>query len=226
MEKNISAEVLFNQSQKDYEFKNQMVLTSSLKNFRIDLQNSPFVKGVINRLLLMQENNFLNYNKNVLYPQSVKDFLASTNNRPFNPYASALNYEVTYNENCFLSFYYDTYIFTGGAHGNTTRKSNTFSLLTAKPIRLDYFFNRQNYKQYVLTEILRQAKINQSQEGGFYFDDYEKLIAKYFNPNNFYLTTEGVVIYFNQYEIAPYAVGIPEFLISNDKLDNLPKCNF
>lgn len=46
-----------------------------------------------------------------------------------------------------------------------------------------------------------------------YFDDYAKLVAKTLNLNSFYLTQDGVVLYFQQYDIAPYAAGFPEFMI-------------
>ena len=34
--------------------------------------------------------------------------------------------------------------------------------------------------------------------------------------DNFYITGDGVVIFFNQYEIAPYSSGIPTFLVKTN----------
>ena len=36
---------------------------------------------------------------------------------------------------------------------------------------------------------------------------------KTFHPQNFYLTSEGVVVFFALYDIAPHSTGIPTFLI-------------
>ncbi|MFU2363539.1 MAG: RsiV family protein, partial [Clostridiales bacterium] len=33
------------------------------------------------------------------------------------------------------------------------------------------------------------------------------------NFDSYYLTPKGIVIYFQQYDIAPYSSGLPEFLI-------------
>jgi hypothetical protein len=46
-----------------------------------------------------------------------------------------------------------------------------------------------------------------------YFDNYEQLVSTNFKANNFYLSREGLVIYYQQYDIAPYAAGIPTFVI-------------
>lgn len=44
-----------------------------------------------------------------------------------------------------------------------------------------------------------------------YFNNYVSLIKKTFNTENFYLRANQFVIYFQQYDIAPYYTGIPEF---------------
>ena len=48
-----------------------------------------------------------------------------------------------------------------------------------------------------------------------YFEDYCKLVLDSFNPEQFYLVPRGntydLVIYFQQYDIAPYSTGIPTF---------------
>jgi hypothetical protein len=40
-----------------------------------------------------------------------------------------------------------------------------------------------------------------------------QLVNENLKVNNFYLTKEGVVIYFQQYDIAPYSSGLPTFVI-------------
>ena len=59
----------------------------------------------------------------------------------------------------------------------------------------------------------RTAGIHKTKNGATYFDDYAKLIQNTFNPDSFYLFPGGVVIYFQQYDIAPYATGLPEFVL-------------
>lgn len=65
-----------------------------------------------------------------------------------------------------------------------------------------------NFEDYILTMI--ESKISKAPE--VYFEDYGNLVKKNFNVNNFYCTSEGIIIYFQQYSIAPYSSGIREFL--------------
>lgn len=46
-----------------------------------------------------------------------------------------------------------------------------------------------------------------------YYEDYPALLYSAFHADSFFLTQDGVVIYYQQYDIAPYGAGIPEFLI-------------
>ena len=46
-----------------------------------------------------------------------------------------------------------------------------------------------------------------------YFEDYKNLVEENLNMDNFYLSKEGLVIYFGLYEIAPYVSGIRTFTI-------------
>ncbi|WP_051280505.1 DUF3298 and DUF4163 domain-containing protein [Anaerovorax odorimutans] len=131
------------------------------------------------------------------------------NNYPLPLYESIITYNITYNEACIISLYFDKYEFTGGAHGNTTRCSDTWNLQKYKRVKLNQLFTL-NYKLYIFREIKNEIEQNPN----IYFDDYSELILKNFNENNFYCTPEGVVIYYQQYDIAPYSSGIREFFIS------------
>lgn len=124
------------------------------------------------------------------------------------------SYTVTYNAPPLLSLYYDQYFFTGGAHGSTTRYSNTWDTSSESILMLkDFFPGNANYKQDIIQAI--NLYISKEKESGdsSYYDDYKQNVASEFNENNFYIIPEGIVVYFQQYQIAPYSSGIPEFLI-------------
>lgn len=89
---------------------------------------------------------------------------------------------------------------------------------------LIFFKGNVNYKKLILDEIIRQAEENQTQNPGIYFEDYKKLILENFNVNSFYLTNNGIEIYFQQYEIAPYVTGIVTFTIPYSMVTNPPSC--
>ena len=62
----------------------------------------------------------------------------------------------------------------------------------------------------ILASVVQE--IRRSEEG-IYFEDAEMLAVRNFDPKNFYLTKEGVTVFYPLYTIAPYSSGIREFLI-------------
>ena len=90
-----------------------------------------FVKLVINSVDQLYE----------LYNMAIQDYeYALANEFPVRPFEFYLDYSITYNENCTISLYYNTYTYTGGAHGNTIRKSDTWNIKEHKLMNVyDYF---------------------------------------------------------------------------------------
>lgn len=135
---------------------------------------------------------------------------------------------ITYNENCTISLYYDYFVYLGGAHGSTTRSSETWDILKGDEITLcNLFNNRVNFNEYIIQSIFADIEQKNKKNPNMYFENYEKNVALTFNRNNFYLNSDGIiVVYFQQYSIAPYAAGIPEFIIPYEPETIIkPKCN-
>lgn len=154
------------------------------------------------------------YAEDTLYNQAKETYKYNKENGyPIMVYEMNVNCVITYNYNSIISLYSDQYIFSGGAHGNTIRKSQTWDLKIAKILPLKYFYRGNEYYQI---EIIRQIneQIANSNENGIYFPDYCELILQTFNLENYYLTEKGIVVFFQQYDIAPYSTGIPIFLVN------------
>lgn len=118
---------------------------------------------------------------------------------------------VTYNNESIISLYQDEYVYEGGAHGITTRTSQTWDLRCSRMLTLnDICKNNPNYILCILREINRQVKCKGEEN---FFDNYCSLILETFNPNQFYIIPKCVVIYFQEYDIAPYSTGITEFCV-------------
>lgn len=147
------------------------------------------------------------------YAEAVELFESSREQQfPFHMFEAVSAYTVTYNKNDLLSLYYDHYIYSGGAHGGTKRVSDTWSLKKCSRIELSQLgSNPDRIRQMILDRINEQIAAQIKSGEKMYFDDYVKLTAENFHPENYYLTPEGIVIYYQQYDIAPYASGIPEF---------------
>ncbi|MFA6860749.1 MAG: DUF3298 and DUF4163 domain-containing protein, partial [Clostridia bacterium] len=201
------------------------ILYVEINNYTITLNNLT-TENSVNSVLNKQANDFFEYASKKLYSQALEAYKDSIQNDfPFHTYEAYLNYTLTYNQNCYLSDYYDNYQYTGGAHGNTVRKSNTWNLQTGQLVPLFWFFQSVNYENMIIDYIIKLADKNIAENPGIYFDNYAELIRETFDRNNFYLSKDGIVIYFNQYEIAPYSSGIIEFVVPYEMLSNEPTCN-
>lgn len=150
--------------------------------------------------LFEEAKELYNYNKEHNYPIMV--------------YEVFVKYEITYNNQYMISLYSDNYKFTGGAHGNTIRTSQNWDLRYGTRIPLSYFF--KNDPSYII-EILKEINIQiqkQIQNGeNQYFEDYCELVLQTFNLNNYYIYSQYIEVFFQQYDIAPYSSGIPTFII-------------
>ncbi|MDR1630454.1 MAG: DUF3298 and DUF4163 domain-containing protein [Oscillospiraceae bacterium] len=149
------------------------------------------------------------------------------NGYPFNSYELDLNTVITYNHNCAVSLYNDQYEFTGGAHGNVIRTSETWNLRSGKIISLPELFpGDPRYAEQIKREIKRQIAAQMQTGEGAYFENYDELVEQTFNEEQFFLSNGALVIYFQQYDIAPYSSGLPEFQIPLNAIPamRMPSC--
>lgn len=153
--------------------------------------------------------------RKILYRQAVEQYhYSQENGYPVMVYEAVQAYTITYISNLFVSLYTDQYTFTGGAHGTTVRTSETWNLPRGYILPLKALFPPQfNYRSYILRTIIDEIERQNESGESVYFDDYKENVNNTFNENSFYLTPEGIVIYFQQYDIAPYSTGLPEFVI-------------
>ena len=125
-----------------------------------------------------------------------------------------VTFQVTYNSGCVVSLYMDQYEFEGGAHGSTQRTSQTWDFSTGKRMQLsDFYPHNPSYREEIQNQIQSGIGRRLEQEPSTYFEDYPELLRNTFNAESFYLTPEGLVIYYQQYDIAPYSTGMPQFLL-------------
>ena len=203
------------QLQQGLTYKNHIVLKYTIQYPRFISGTFYTITNKLNHLYRTKALMYLKKNVMNLYQMAIADFEYSTKNQvPFREFEAFTSYQVPYNQNCTLSLYFDQYEYTGGAHGLTLRNSDTWDLLHSKRMELSDFFPKDsNATELIINSILEQIKEQIETGSGMYFDNYEQLVRDTFRLNNFYLTTEGLAIYFQQYDIAPYAAGMPTFVL-------------
>ena len=89
------------------------------------------------------------------------------------------------------------------------KNKNTEELLTIDPREHPVSLQLFGSDPDIISEIAKQIEAGT----GVYFPEYCQLVLETINFDSYYLTTKGIVIYFQQYDIAPYSSGLPEFVI-------------
>jgi hypothetical protein len=129
---------------------------------------------------------------------------------------------ISFNSDNILSLEIIEYIFTGGAHGNSSFALSSFNLETGEQIKLDDIFSG-DYKSEldgVGEKIFRehyQADSTQSlyDQGFFGFENGFAL------NDNFDLYKNGIKFQFNPYEAGAYVLGAPEVFIPYSEIRNI-----
>ena len=125
-----------------------------------------------------------------------------------------LTYQVTYNDGGLWSLY--TQSRESGFSGRPTllRHGDTWDLTSGYPVPLSAFFPRRSGWKRRLMEAA-EAEIQRQETAGIsrYHEGVRRLLRRHFNPQNFYLTAEGLSLFYPMYAIAPAMEGIPVFTL-------------
>lgn len=208
---NCCADIVMCEMKRTFVYRQIPVLTLSICYPKVTVRQCQPAQNRINEQIRAQVCDFSQYVSGELYRQAIATYQESLENDfPFHPYDAVLQYEITFNQHCYLSLYRDQYTFTGGAHGSTIRASDTWNLMSGCSIPMSDFFPADyDYPSMLIAQMIKQASENPE----IFFEDYQTLIAKYFNEEHYFLTPTSMSIYYQQYEIAPYATGIVVFPI-------------
>ncbi len=181
--------------------------------------NKPIVKiaknkeaeGIINNKISKRINDFEEYITKLSIRDNEYNIKVGLETKP---YVINVNNNVTYNKNNILSITLNLYSYTGGAHGSSVDESFNFDINTGnRGVIEDFLGNNRNYNKIILDNV--KATINKNPE--LYFKEaVDKLNVIPYNQK-FFLTDKDLVIYFDEYEIAPYVAGIPKFYIPLSK---------
>jgi hypothetical protein len=107
----------------------------------------------------------------------------------------------------------------GAAHGMPVMSHVHIDTRTGEFYELeDLFLDGSDYTG-ILSEIVRDQLADMSdQDQDFYWLDSYDGISR---DHQFYITDEGLNLYFQPYEIAPYAAGFPTFMVTFEEIDDI-----
>lgn len=127
--------------------------------------------------------------------------------------------DIKYNKNDFISILSDTYTYLGGAHGNTCWSAKNINVMSGTEIVLDDLFSDTGYKE-TLNRLIKEEVEENTEE---YSDLWEKPEIKETNQTDFYITDEGIVIFYQPYDLSYYARGMVEFTLDWEDLSGYLK---
>jgi hypothetical protein len=120
-----------------------------------------------------------------------------------------------------LSFVINTYMYTGGANGITRVDSYNIDTENSVEVALkDLFKPGVDYKEIINKEILAQIKYQMENEEAAYFTG-EWGFKTISEDQDYYIKDGNLVILFQKYDIAPGAMGTPEFKIPLSSLNSV-----
>lgn len=138
------------------------------------------------------------------------------------PYQVSSDFKLAYNDRGVVSIVLESYEYTGGAHGMTVLKTFNLDLKDGKELALKDVFNEgTDYENIINQEISKEIASHPED----YFDG-DMGFNGISDEQGFYIDQEGIVIYFDLYDIAPYSSGIQKFKLSFDLFDGGVESSF
>ena len=126
-------------------------------------------------------------------------------------------FETFRNDERFFSLTQNRYLYAGGAHGMNWLTASNVNLQTGRDDQLsDLFVGDTDYRG-ILSQFVRRVGAKRN---------YPLWSFDGIRPDaSFYLTDEGIVLFFQPYEIAPYSEGVVRILIPYRELSGILKPN-
>lgn len=181
------------------------IKTHRIRKERMEVEY-PVVEGLLNKDAEQYINSVI---KSIVYT------LIEQTDYNENPITEVTGrYYIRTNERGILSISIEIYWFSGGAHGMTVLKSVTFDVATGRIYRLqDLFKENADYVKRLSEIIKRQIRERDIPV----IVDFTSIKP----DQDFYIENGTLVIYFQLYELAPYAYGFPTFRIPNDEIEDI-----
>lgn len=133
--------------------------------------------------------------------------------------------EVVYESDEVVTLHFSEFSFAGGAHPNQYDHFQSFIKQSGRRVQLnDLTPDRASWERLLdlaeehfryTFELLEEENLD---EAGFFFDD-----GRFHLSENIAFTQYGLLIHFNSYEVAPYAIGPISIELSYDELEHLIK---
>ena len=115
--------------------------------------------------------------------------------------------------------------YIGGAHGSSSQQYINFEPSTEKVLNIEQVIRAGKRKALNdLVYVKFQEWVKQSQPD-MQIELYEKL-WNFKLSENFYLSPQGMIFQYGEYEIGPYVVGLPRLIVAYNELNDILKAQY
>ncbi len=185
--------------------------------------NKAIVSDTINAKILTVMKEIINYGENPFqsknYQELANDFIKAFEKVAADFPEDRMAWEAKadgkfcYESDAILNLQIDFYTYSGGAHGYSGKRSLLFDAANGKSIaEKDLIKNPSDFSKIAEAAFRKKYKIADDKplnDAGFMFET-----EKFQLPQTYFFTKEGLLLFYNVYEIASYAQGSQEVLIS------------
>ena len=168
----------------------------------------------IRRFYQLQARSYLRYCENWLFPWAAAEYRHALEvSGPLPSCTAGLTHRITCCQDGVLSLYTESRERMGG-RTEVLRRGDTWELATGCPVPLTAFFpKREPVKRALLALAEREIAAQEAAGMARYHDKWRQQLRRSFNRENFFLTPEGLSVFWPMYAIAPAAEGIPTFTL-------------
>ncbi len=202
-------------TEKEWDFDGLPVLKASVKLY-LPPDLKPWRR--IRSYYILQKKCFLKYCERDLLPWAKAEARAALENSSPTPYFQAELYaRETYRGGRFWSLYIEQRELNMPGGTFARRWGDTWDMATGFAVPLSTLFPPRSRWRACIMETARNEIIRQESRGeARYHPGWEKLLKKYWNPRNFYITRNGITVFWPMYAIAPAIEGVPAFVLPRD----------
>ncbi len=171
-----------------------------------DTQRGQWVDSVLDTIQVGNQRNSDN-----LY-QYAKEFVAQEGSETFYSYSNYHDLDILRHDEAVVSMISTSSLYSGGAHPNSVQTAYNLDIDRARLLELEDVIYENSVQ--ALTDLVKQTvEDNFAVFGeGALFSDYRQTIDAAMTYGSmtpyWYFDNEGLVIFFNQYALGPYASGI------------------
>ncbi len=193
------------------------------------VKNSPYINSIINIPIIILQNKDIERKINQRITKDIMVFYNTAQKQAKeyhkdipdvdNKFIANAEFQIVKNTDGILSILIKYYKYSGGAHGYYENIAYNIDVENGNVLKLEEIFKENlDYKKVIDDEIRKQidnlVTSNPENKGIYEFYGIKE-------NQKFYLQDDNLVIYFDLYDIAPYAAGIPEFPINIKVIDHI-----